>query len=180
MAHVAVASNRLVDPLAMKPGDVVASDIAAALAKICRWGGMCNPFYSVAEHSVRVATRAAQMVDSFRTPDDVFLLRQYALLHDAAEAYLGDLRLPLKRLPEFQFYRDAEHRLLAVIHERAGLDPVVPEWVSDAIKMADAEEADQEWQSLMLERNGLALEWRQAESLYAHHLAVCFPSWARL
>ena len=100
MTLLATSRNTLVNPFELKVEDVHYRDIATALAKICRWGGMCHEFYSVAEHSVRVSSRAAKLVGERRTPDDVMLVRQYALLHDAAEAYLGDLRLPLKRAGE--------------------------------------------------------------------------------
>jgi 5'-deoxynucleotidase YfbR-like HD superfamily hydrolase len=65
-------------------------DIAHGLAYQCRFNGQTRAFYSVAQHSVLVA--------SVLPPD----LHRAALLHDAAEAYLGDMVKPLKRLlPEF-------------------------------------------------------------------------------
>lgn len=61
-------------------------DIACGLSKICRFGGQTNAFYSVAQHSVLVAALA---------PD---YLKKEALLHDAAEAYIGDIIKPLKHI----------------------------------------------------------------------------------
>jgi len=59
-------------------------DIAHSLSQICRFGGHTREFYSVAQHSVECAIRA----------DVGFQLE--ALLHDAHEAYLGDICTPLK------------------------------------------------------------------------------------
>lgn len=59
-------------------------DIATALSKICRFNGHIGEFYSVAQHCVLVSMMA---------PNN---LQRAALLHDAAEAYLGDVIKPLK------------------------------------------------------------------------------------
>lgn len=86
-------------PLEPAPEDVCIEDIAHALSLLCRFGGHCSKFYSVAEHSVLAAAKAGI----------------HGLLHDAAEAYLLDLPRPIKRvLPE---YRTLEDKLLTVIYQ---------------------------------------------------------------
>ena len=85
---VGIYGNRRVYPLSAEPGLITIADIAHSLAKICRYGGRCHTFYSVAQHSVLVA----HIVGGER-PD----LAMHGLLHDAAEAYLGDVVIPLKQ-----------------------------------------------------------------------------------
>ncbi len=101
-------------PLAPRLEDIYLDDIAHALVNICRYGGHTTRHYSVAEHSVNVARLAAQ-VDAAAIP--------YALLHDATEAYLGDIVRPLKERDAFAEYRAAEVTLEAMILERFKLAP---------------------------------------------------------
>lgn len=68
------------------PDDIALPDIAAGLAHTCRFGGHCRQYYSVAHHSLHVASEL---------PDGAPRLRAIGLLHDAAEAYLGDIPRPL-------------------------------------------------------------------------------------
>ena len=71
------------------------NDIAESLSKICRYGGHGTGFYGVAEHSVHVADLCIR--DGH--PKEACLA---ALLHDAPEAYVGDVIKPLKiMLPEY-------------------------------------------------------------------------------
>lgn len=77
-------SMKLVNPFDLRIEEIDINDIAHHLSMICRWGGGTPGFYSVAEHSVRVAAKL---------PDK---LKLWGLLHDAAEAYLGDHVRPMK------------------------------------------------------------------------------------
>jgi uncharacterized protein len=82
-------SGRYFDLADPKPDQFTLQDIGGALARLCRYGGHCREFYSVAEHSYHCATQA--MVD--RLPLGVI---RACLLHDAAEAFCGDVIRPLK------------------------------------------------------------------------------------
>ncbi len=69
-------------------------DIAHSTSLLCRFGGHCRQFYSVAEHSVIVSTILQREGASTLT-------QLGGLLHDAEEAYLPDIPAPIKRvMPE--------------------------------------------------------------------------------
>lgn len=84
--------------------DLRLTDIAHHLARVCRYNGAVDGFYSVASHSVYVARNVA--------PE----YAPAALLHDATEAYLGDMTSGLKRL--FPTYRQLEAQWAHVIEIR--------------------------------------------------------------
>ena len=95
------------------------SDIAHALSNICRFTGHTQRFYSVAEHSVI----CSHMVP----PEDAMA----ALMHDASEAFIGDVSTPLKSLlPD---YKSLEHRVEQAVWSRLGLPPTLP----PSVKVAD-------------------------------------------
>lgn len=84
--------------LAPTPGSVDIETIAECLSKVCRFGGHCNGYYSVAEHSVLVANIAKL---KYGISSKKELLKFF--LHDATEAYVGDMVSPLKyAIPEFK------------------------------------------------------------------------------
>lgn len=109
-------------PLSPRHSDLVLEDVAHALSLICRYTGHCCRFYSVAEHSVLVSQeverRAIAEGKDWRAVRD---LARWGLMHDASEAYIADVSRPIKRLPAFEQYREAEARLQGVIAERFGL-----------------------------------------------------------
>ncbi len=113
-------SGRRVNPFAPDPSQIVIDDIAHALANQCRFGGHCRSFYSVAQHSCLLADLAAA-----EDSDEADQL--WALLHDAAEAYLVDLPHPLKHRSELgERFREIEEPLQRIIMERFGLPPLPP------------------------------------------------------
>lgn len=82
------ASGRKVWPLDIRPGDVTPEDVAHALSMTCRYGGHTRRFYSVAEHCCHLSDYAVDRGQMGLAFD--------LLIHDAAEAYLGDIPRPLK------------------------------------------------------------------------------------
>lgn len=87
-------SGKSYDFLDPKPEQIDIQDIAHALSMTCRYNGHSAEFCSVAEHSVLVSC----LIEAYE-PTYTF----EALMHDAAEAYVGDVITPLKRLlPDFQ------------------------------------------------------------------------------
>ena len=116
--------GRTLDILRPTPEDIELEDIVYALSNINRFTGHASPTYSVAQHSLFVAS----LVDES--------LRKEALLHDATEAYLGDVASPLKMLPHMRQYRILEDNLRAVIADRFGLEREVPRSVSEADALA--------------------------------------------
>jgi 5'-deoxynucleotidase YfbR-like HD superfamily hydrolase len=109
----------LFDPLNPCVEDIKIQDIAHALSHVCRFTGHVSHFYSVAEHSIRVAERLPKE------------LQLAGLLHDASEAYISDVSSPLKHSEGFARYREIEAVLQEVIYNRFGVrngyDPKVKE-----------------------------------------------------
>lgn len=77
-------------PLEPTLDDIEIESIAHSLSMTCRYNGHCLKFYSVAEHCVLLS----------HTVDPEYA--RWALMHDAGEAYVGDMVRPLKPdMPEF-------------------------------------------------------------------------------
>jgi 5'-deoxynucleotidase YfbR-like HD superfamily hydrolase len=125
-------SGRRLDLLDPSPLDVEVADIAHGLARVARWNGQTEGahIYSVAQHSLLVETIARQRVRLSRPH------RLAALLHDAPEYVIGDMISPFKAVIG-DAYKSVEARLLAAIHLRFGLPPVLGEDLVALIKAAD-------------------------------------------
>jgi 5'-deoxynucleotidase YfbR-like HD superfamily hydrolase len=128
-AWIQTFSGRKFFPLNPQIDSIIIQDIAHALSMLCRFTGHCKFFYSVAQHCVLVS----YLCD---TADQL-----YGLLHDASEAYLVDIPTPLKRTPQFEFYKKAEHHLQSMIFRKFGLTDVEPPSVKQADKLMLATEA---------------------------------------
>lgn len=113
-SHCQLAGGRLIDPFNPRPEDFDIETIAGSLANECRFTGNVRPFYSVAEHSIRVA----QIV----SPPN----KLWALLHDASEIVTGDIPSWLKHQPEFAGLRRLERRIMDAVCARFGLPFEMP------------------------------------------------------
>jgi uncharacterized protein len=118
-AWMLTSIGRQFHPFKPAPEVIHIRDIANALSKICRFGGHTQRFYSVAQHSVlvseHVGTRNALI----------------GLLHDAPEAYVGDMIYPVKAcLPAF---KALERQVWGAIAARFN----IPREVPDEVKRVD-------------------------------------------
>ena len=104
------------------PNAISFLDIAHATSLQCRFNGHCRVFYSVAQHSLLVAEQVRLMLGD----DNAY---RFALLHDAAEAYIGDIVTPLKvMLPAVSAI---EAKIMHAIYFKYGVDDAydeVREW----------------------------------------------------
>jgi len=117
--------HSIVDP---SEDTIEQTEIAVVLSRICRFGGHCIEFYSVAQHSLFVES----LVDSPA-------LKLPALLHDAHEAYwgFGDICRPAKQLNDIvcaSLVRSAYKHDVAIAN-KFGFSPSL--FAHKSIKLAD-------------------------------------------
>lgn len=182
-AWMQTASGRHFDLVTPKPAQVDWSDIALHLSRINRFLGATSVPYSVAQHSVHCHDHA---------PDGVKLA---ALLHDAHEAYIGDLTRPVKQAlglvapAAIGAWWEIETAIQATIHEAAGLDAARIAALEDDVKHVDNRMLATERRDLMLpcERDwSLAVEpypvtvrawpWPRAFEAFLDRLALHLPN----
>lgn len=125
-------TGKMINVFEPDPDLICIEDIAHALSNLCRFGGHTRRFYSVAEHSLRVAAIVPEKH------------KIAGLLHDASEAYLVDLPSPIKYfIPKYQEY---EQNLMLAIAEKFGFDyPLHSEVVR-----ADRQLLEVEWGEMMV------------------------------
>lgn len=112
-------SGRVINPLSVRPEDVDINDIAHSLAMTCRYNGHTSRFYSVAEHCCLLASYMmprSSMEVHLRGVD----LARAALMHDASEAYVGDMIAPIKH-QWFRFDQEIEAPVVVTISEVFGV-----------------------------------------------------------
>jgi len=114
-----------------KPEMIIIEDIAHALSQLCRYGGHCSPFYSVARHSII----ASYLVEEKYALD--------ALCHDFSEAYVIDLPRPIKQqIPE---YTKLEDKIYLSIAQKYNLSFPIP----PAVHKIDRDMIGYEWDYFM-------------------------------
>lgn len=125
-------SGKNFDLKILDPDSIVIEDIAHGLSHTARFAGHLYQMYNVAQHSVLVASKVSNEH------------RLAALLHDASEAYMGDMPSPFKKLmPDFKYL---ENELMNVIAQKFGFDyPFHKE-----VKEADLYLLHAEWKSFVM------------------------------
>ena len=124
------ATGAMVDLRQFTRVDISLLDIAHALACINRFTGHAARPYSVAEHSLLVERL---MLSEFGVTQPK--ARLAALLHDAHEAYIGDISTPIKHLVGWAL-TDREHALQHVMLARFDVWETTAAWAS-VIKRCD-------------------------------------------
>lgn len=123
-----------------QPPQIYIPDVAYALAGINRFTSRARPRVNVAEHCVRVSLRCEELAASNPGPrgweeaEHILKAARWGLLHDAPEAFVGDMARPLKHQPELAAYREIEEKHMACFVERFNLGPKPPE-----VEQADEE-----------------------------------------
>ena len=119
MVHFIQTQSGVAFNLANPSPDMVdLDDIATALSYTVRFNGHTGTSYSVAEHSVWVSRMC---------PPEA---RMHGLMHDAHEAYTGDIVSPLKKL--LPGIGAIEARIQKAIHTRLWITGDYPEVVKEA------------------------------------------------
>lgn len=117
----------LFDP---QPLDFEPFEIALALSHVCRFTGHVRRFYSVAQHSV--------LVSLWLDAHGFHELAPWGLMHDAAEAYIGDMVRPLKReMPEFKRIEKRIERQIARRWDLAWPMPPPVKQADNAVLMSE-------------------------------------------
>lgn len=102
---------RFLDPT---PEMINIEDIASGLANKGHFGGQTVNYFSIAQHCLMVEKLVA---DIYPTN---YELRLVALLHDASEAYIGDILKPIKI--QVPLFKEIEDKITLAIFERFGLN----------------------------------------------------------
>jgi uncharacterized protein len=113
MSYIMTFSRKKFYPFQPITEDINIADISHALSNLCRFVGHTEDFYSVAQHSVIVS----EILASQGFASDI----QFAgLMHDATEAYLGDIATPIK--VKLDTYNLAEDHLAEAIARKFNID----------------------------------------------------------
>lgn len=127
MACIETYTGRAVDPFDPDPTQIHPDDIFHALTQINRFAGHTRIPYTVLDHS-----RLVMGILAVQGHDNTVQLQ--GLMHDAAEAYMGDVPTPIKMA--WPGFAEAENRLLRVIFDRMN----IPWWTDEqrqAVHAAD-------------------------------------------
>lgn len=119
------------DFAAPDPDSVNWAEIAHAMSNTCRFGGHTRVFYSVAEHCCRVH-------DWLKEKGAPMSARLVGLLHDAHEAYIGDIPTPLANVLGCEAIKALKEQHDRAIFKAANLPFPWSDETTQWVKRADA------------------------------------------
>lgn len=158
--------GRVLDLLTPRPEAIDLHDIAISLSRLPRFNGhLCGRHaYSVAQHSLTVAR--------LLPPGSDAKLRLAALLHDAHEAYVGDITRPMwKAIDEvcrrarLAIEEGIVRPIQFAIHERFGLPAALPLSWRESIALADDQALRDEAEAFLPRPDHRPWAWSWVERL---------------
>jgi hypothetical protein len=165
------ATGKAIYPLDLRPDEIDPLDIAHSLALQCRFNGHCKTFYSVADHSLRV-------LEQVRSMNEDPVAQRWALMHDAAEAYMTDIPRPVRR--SIEGWKPIEAAIEEAISKRFGIPlpmPATVKYADGALLATEARDLmappPQAWESLPEPVKGkiIPLPWYVAEAKFLKAMA---------
>jgi hypothetical protein len=127
--YIITFTKRKFNPITPSEEDIVIEDVAHALSLLSRAGGHSKTFYSVAQHCINCAKEAKARGCSER-------VQLACLLHDASEAYIGDVTRPFKK--HLKYYLEVEEKLQSAIWHILGVTELTDQEQSKVYEIDDA------------------------------------------
>lgn len=131
--QVRMYSGKVFDFVEPSPAQLDILDIAKGLSQSTRWNGQTSRPVFIGEHCLEMYS----MVSDYKLS---------ALMHDASEAYMGDLVRPLKSIPSMSEYLDVEDSLMKMLAEKFNFTYPLP----DVVVTADNHLLQVEWEHYVL------------------------------
>jgi hypothetical protein len=182
-------------PLDPLPEEIHFDDICAGLREP-RYRGQTRELYMVLEHSVLVSCMSEKLArERGHTEAVCEMAAKLGLLHDASEAYIGDVTRPLKYQRTMKGYRKLEAKWEAAIAERFRLNQgIITRHAAAIVAEVDTRITLDEIDALMIdpdmwERMGryegiepLGIEipgwtWEQAMTAFCQRFTELWPDW---
>ncbi|HLO59032.1 MAG TPA: hypothetical protein VK172_14855 [Lentimicrobium sp.] len=145
------------------PGMISIDDIASGLAYQSHFNGQTPHFFSVAQHCL--LTLHNYLKCTARQDDKLALV---LLLHDAAEAYIGDLIKPIKIF--LPFFNTVEDRIMKAVAIKYQIEPVA--FKSPLVKRWDMLAQEQEFETFYKGSTEFIKEYLQPEDARIEFLAT--------
>ena len=158
MSYLETVTGKFINVADPQPDEIDINDIAWGLSRMPRFAGqtITKQPYTVAQHSILVAQLIEQWYNKNTTGGiSAWKIEQHALmglLHDASEAYIGDIPSPVKKHPAIkETIKTFEYELLNKIYSKFDL-PIPNNDQKWLIKWADMKALALEAHAFMVSR----------------------------